>query len=97
MIKAILMDWNGVVINDEQVQCDAYKSVFEEHGVELTDEGYYARMGMNDRAFTASVFEEAGKPDRRCGDGFDDRSEKREMARERRKGRSAFPGRREFR
>ncbi|MDM7923741.1 MAG: HAD family phosphatase [Pyrinomonadaceae bacterium] len=61
MIKAILMDWNGVVINDEQVQCEAYKSVFKEHGVELTDEGYYARMGMNDRAFTTSVFEEAGK------------------------------------
>jgi beta-phosphoglucomutase len=62
MIKAILMDWNGVVIDDEQVQCDAYKEVFEPYGVELTDEGYYARMGMNDHAFVASVFEEAGKP-----------------------------------
>lgn len=62
MIKAILMDWNGVVINDEQVQCNAYKEVFNEHGVELTDEGYYVRMGMNDQAFVASVLEEAGKP-----------------------------------
>jgi beta-phosphoglucomutase len=61
MIKAILMDWNGVVIDDEQVQCEAYKEVLKPYGIELTDEMYYARMGMNDGAFVASVFEEAGK------------------------------------
>ena len=62
MIKAILMDWNGVVIDDEQVQCDAYKEVLKPYGIDMTDEDYYARMGMNDGAFVASVFEEAGKP-----------------------------------
>ncbi len=62
MIKAILMDWNGVVIDDEQVQCEAYREVMKPFGVELTDEMYYARMGMNDRAFVRSVFEEADKP-----------------------------------
>jgi phosphoglycolate phosphatase/beta-phosphoglucomutase len=61
MIKAILMDFNGVVIDDEQIQCEAYREVFKEHGIELTDEGYYARMGMNDRAFVASVFEAGGR------------------------------------
>ncbi|HMO81499.1 MAG TPA: HAD family phosphatase [Pyrinomonadaceae bacterium] len=61
MIKAILMDWNGVVIDDEQVQCEAYREVMKPHGIELTDEGYYARMGMNDVAFIRSVFAEAGK------------------------------------
>jgi len=62
MIKAILMDWNGVVINDEQIQCEAYREVMRPYGIELTDEAYYARMGMNDRAFVKSVFDEAGKP-----------------------------------
>lgn len=61
MIKAILFDWNGVVIDDEQIQCDAYKEVMKPYDVELTNDGYYARMGMNDRVFVASVFEEAGK------------------------------------
>lgn len=60
MIKAVLMDWNGVVIDDEQVQCDAYREVMKPHGVELTNEMYYERMGMNDRVFVASVFEAAG-------------------------------------
>lgn len=61
MIKAILFDWNGVVIDDEQIQCEIFREVMGPHGVELTDEAYYARMGMNDWAFVASVFEEAGK------------------------------------
>jgi beta-phosphoglucomutase len=61
MIKAILMDWNGVVINDEQVQCESYREVMKPYGIDLTDEMYYARMGMNDTAFVGSVFEEAGK------------------------------------
>lgn len=61
MIKAVLMDWNGVVIDDEQVQCDAYREVMKPHGVELTNEMYYERMGMNDRVFVRSVFEAAGK------------------------------------
>lgn len=61
MIKAILFDWNGVVIDDEQIQCDAYREIFKTHDVELTNDGYYARMGMNDRVFVASVFEESGK------------------------------------
>lgn len=62
MIKAILMDWNGVVIDDEQVQCEAYREVLKPYGIELSDEMYYARMGMNDRAFVRSVFEETEKP-----------------------------------
>lgn len=61
MIKAVLMDWNGVVIDDEQVQCEAYREVMKPYGIDLTDEDYYARMGMNDRVFVRSVFEAAGK------------------------------------
>ncbi|MBK9164343.1 MAG: HAD family phosphatase [Acidobacteria bacterium] len=61
MIKAVLMDWNGVVIDDEQVQCEAYREVMKPYGIEMTDEDYYSRMGMNDRVFVRSVFEAAGK------------------------------------
>jgi beta-phosphoglucomutase len=62
MIKAILFDWNGVVIDDEQLQCESYREVLRPHGIDLTDEMYYARMGMNDTAFVSSVMDEAGKP-----------------------------------
>lgn len=61
MIKAILFDFNGVIVDDEHIQCEAYRDVMKPYGVELTEEAYFARMGMNDRVFVTSVFEEAGK------------------------------------
>lgn len=61
MIKAILMDFNGVVINDEPIQHTAYQEIFKAEGIELTEEMYYARLGMDDRTFVASVFDEAGE------------------------------------
>lgn len=62
MIKAILFDFNGVIINDEPVQFKAYQEGFKAEGVELTEEGYYACMGMDDKTFVATIFERAGKP-----------------------------------
>lgn len=62
MIKAILMDFNGVIINDEPIQHAAYKEIFAADGIDVTDEMYYSRLGMDDKTFVASIFEEAGKP-----------------------------------
>ena len=62
MIKAILMDFNGVIINDEPIQHAAYKEIFAEDGIDVTDEMYYSRLGMDDKTFVASILEEAGKP-----------------------------------
>lgn len=61
MIKAILMDFNGVVIDDEPIQHEAYRAIFGEEGIEISDEDYYARLGMDDRTFVASIYEAAGK------------------------------------
>jgi len=62
MIKAILMDFNGVIINDEPIQHAAYKEIFSADGVDVTDEMYYSRLGMDDKTFVGSILEEAGKP-----------------------------------
>src|SRR5688572_6443878 len=62
MVKALLMDFNGVVINDEPIQHAVYRELFSADGIEVTDEMYYARLGMDDRTFVASILEEAGKP-----------------------------------
>lgn len=62
MIKAILMDFNGVIINDEPIQHAAYKEIFAADGIDVTDEMYYSRLGMDDKTFVASILEEAGKP-----------------------------------
>ncbi len=61
MIKAILFDFNGVIINDEPVQMRAYQEVLKDEGVDLSKAEYYSCLGMDDRRFTAAAFERAGK------------------------------------
>ncbi|MGQ0543087.1 MAG: HAD family hydrolase [Blastocatellia bacterium] len=61
MIKAILMDFNGVVIDDEPIQHKAYREVLKADGIEISDEDYYSRLGMDDKTFVASILEAAGK------------------------------------
>ncbi len=55
------MDFNGVVIDDEPIQHEAYRAIFKEEGIEISDEEYYSRLGMDDRTFVRSIYEAAGK------------------------------------
>jgi HAD superfamily hydrolase (TIGR01509 family) len=57
MIKAIFLDFNGVVIDDEPLQLLAYQEVLQAEGITLTEEEYYSSLGMNDMRFVRSVFE----------------------------------------
>ena len=61
MIKAILMDFNGVIINDEPVQLKAYQEILKGEDIDLTEEQYYASMGMDDRTFIKSAYTRAEK------------------------------------
>jgi phosphoglycolate phosphatase len=61
MIKAILMDFNGVIINDEPLQMKAYAELLEEYGIVLKEEDYYSCTGMDDRAFIKEQFKRIGK------------------------------------
>ena len=62
MIKAIFFDFNGVIIDDETIQMNAYKEVLSGHEITLTEELYWAALGMDDRTFVRSMFEHAKKP-----------------------------------
>lgn len=61
MIKAILMDFNGVIIDDERLQMKAYAECLKEEGIKLTEEDYYSCTGMDDKTFIRTQFERAGK------------------------------------
>lgn len=37
MIKAILLDFNGVIINDEPIQMRAYQEILDKEGIALTE------------------------------------------------------------
>ena len=56
MIKAILFDFNGVIIDDERVQMAAYMEVLRRFDVELTEEEYFSSLGMDDKSFVRNAF-----------------------------------------
>lgn len=63
MLRAILFDFNGVLVDDEPIHLDMFQRVLAEEGIALTAEDYYARyLGLDDRACFAAVLEKAGVP-----------------------------------
>jgi len=62
MIKAIFFDFNGVIIDDEPLQMEAYQEVLREQEIVLTESDYYSALGMDDKTFVRAAFERANKP-----------------------------------
>ena len=61
MIKALLMDFNGVIIDDEPIQMRAYQEILAAEDIALTDEQYFESLGMDDRAFVESAYKRVGR------------------------------------
>lgn len=61
MIKAILMDFNGIIIDDERLQMQAYQEVLKGEGIDLTEEEYFSSLGMDDKTFVEAAYKRAGK------------------------------------
>ena len=56
MIQAIFFDFNGVIIDDERIHLKAYREVLLAENVPLTDEDYFASLGMDDAAFVRAAY-----------------------------------------
>lgn len=61
MIRAILLDFNGVIINDEPLQLKAYQEILQDEGISFTEKDYYDCAGMDDLRFVRERFKIAGK------------------------------------
>ena len=55
MLRAVIFDFNGIIVNDEPIHFRLFQKVLGEEGIPLTEEDYYARyLGFDDRgAFIA--------------------------------------------
>lgn len=60
MIKAILFDFNGVIIDDEPFQLKAAQAALQAEGITLTEQDYYDSLGMDDVTFFRTAFTRAG-------------------------------------
>ena len=61
MIKALLMDFNGVIINDEPIQMRAYQEILATEDIAITDEQYYESLGMDDKTFVEAAYQRVGR------------------------------------
>ena len=63
MTRAILFDFNGVLVNDEPQHCEALITTLDEYGYALDRERYYAEyLGFDDRECFRFTFERLGRP-----------------------------------
>jgi beta-phosphoglucomutase len=55
MLRAVVFDFNGIIVDDEPIHFKLFQRVLGEEGITLTEEAYYARyLGFDDRgAFMA--------------------------------------------
>jgi len=62
MLRGIIFDFNGVLVDDEPVHLKLFQRVLREGGISLTAPDYYARyLGMDDRGCFKAAYHEHGK------------------------------------
>lgn len=62
MLRALLFDFNGVLVDDEPLHFQLFRKVLREENLELSEEDYYAEyVGYDDKACFAAVLEAAGQ------------------------------------
>ena len=62
MLRAILFDFNGVLVDDEPIHLELFQRVLGEEGFALTADDYYSRyLGLDDRGCFSAVLTAAGE------------------------------------
>jgi HAD superfamily hydrolase (TIGR01509 family) len=63
VVRAILFDFNGVLVDDEPIHLELFQRVLAEEGMSLSAADYYGRyLGLDDRGCFQAVLEAAGEP-----------------------------------
>ncbi|MBL8187438.1 MAG: HAD family phosphatase [Acidobacteria bacterium] len=62
MLKAIIFDFNGVIVDDEPLHLELFRRVLGEEGIALSDEDYHAKyLGYDDRGCFTAALADAGR------------------------------------
>jgi len=63
VLRALLFDFNGVLVDDEPIHLEMFQRVLGEEGLELSAAEYYRRyLGCDDRGCFGGVLAAAGEP-----------------------------------
>jgi HAD superfamily hydrolase (TIGR01509 family) len=59
MLRAVIFDFNGIIVDDEPIHFRLFQRVLGEEGIALTEEAYYARyLGFDDRGAFMAGFQD---------------------------------------
>ncbi|MCI0659746.1 MAG: HAD family phosphatase [Acidobacteria bacterium] len=73
-LRAIIFDFNGVIIDDEPLHLELFRSILSEEGLSLSDEDYRDKyLGYDDRACFSTVLADAGRKIEAYDDQYIDR------------------------
>ncbi|MEK7830383.1 MAG: HAD family phosphatase [Acidobacteriota bacterium] len=62
MLKAVIFDFNGVIVDDEPLHLELFRRVLDEEDIGLTDEDYHAKyLGYDDRGCFTAALTDAGR------------------------------------
>ena len=62
MIEAVIFDFNGVLVDDEQVHFELFREILAQEDVVITEQDYHERyLGYDDRGCFAAALGEAGQ------------------------------------
>jgi HAD superfamily hydrolase (TIGR01509 family) len=62
MLRAVIFDFNGIIVDDEPIHFELFQRVLGEEGIGLTEEDYYARyLGFDDRGAFTAAYREHGR------------------------------------
>jgi len=63
MLRAVIFDFNGIIVDDEPIHFKLFSKVFAEEGIDLNEEAYYARyLGFDDRGAFEAGFRDFNRP-----------------------------------
>lgn len=62
MIRAVIFDFNGVLVDDESVHCDLFREVLADEGVVMDEQLYHEKyLGFDDRECFETALLDAGR------------------------------------
>jgi beta-phosphoglucomutase len=63
MLRAVIFDFNGIIVDDEPIHLGLFQRVLGEEAITLTEAEYYARyLGFDDRGAFTAAYRDHGKP-----------------------------------
>jgi beta-phosphoglucomutase len=63
MLRAVIFDFNGIIVDDEPIHFKLFQRVLGEEGIDLTEKAYYERyLGFDDRGAFKAGFQDNQRP-----------------------------------